>query len=320
MKSFSYLIVLSLAVNLLGCKNQNQVKQNERLTTVSESEELVFGDKKLTYFIEGQCIPCIVCADGNIQAYCLSDNLKENFQFVFTEPRHGTYYDEPKDYSGISMDTIVDDIEILRKKLKYDKIYVLGHSICGLIALEYARKYPQNTYGAIMINTPPHFHKDYMDIVSTNWEAKASEGRKAIYEMNNDQLKKMNLDSLNEVERSILEEKASVPMKWRDSLYNISPIIINYRLNAEGWNHFFSMMQDYDIARSEVKVPIFLSLGSYDFIVPQSLWGNYIDKFSSMTVYHFKRSGHFPQVEEQELFDKQLLDWKAKCNSISLVK
>ena len=112
MKSFSYLIVLSLAVNLLGCKNQNQVKQNERLTTVSESEELVFGDKKLTYFIEGQGIPCIVCADGNIQAYCLSENLKKNFQIVFTEPRHGTYYDEPKDYSYISMDTIVDDIEI----------------------------------------------------------------------------------------------------------------------------------------------------------------------------------------------------------------
>ena len=59
----------------------------------------------------------------------------------------------------------------------------------GLIALEYARKYPQNAYGAIMINTPPHFHKDYMDIVWTNWEAKASEGRKAIYKMNNDQLK-----------------------------------------------------------------------------------------------------------------------------------
>ena len=138
--------------------------------------------------------------------------------------------------------------------------------------------------------------------------------------MNNDQLKKMNLDSLNVVERSILEEKTSVPMKWRDSLYNISPIIINYRINAEGWNHFFSMMQDYDINRSEVKVPVFLSLGSYDFIVPQSLWENYLDKFPTMTVYHFTKSGHSPQVEEQELFDEQLLDWKAKSNSISVVK
>jgi proline iminopeptidase len=48
------------------------------------------------------------------------------------------------------MDSIVDDIEILRKKLGYDKIYVHGHSIIGLIALEYGRKYPQNTCGVIM--------------------------------------------------------------------------------------------------------------------------------------------------------------------------
>jgi proline iminopeptidase len=303
------MIILSIAITILGCRNQNQVKQNEKLKTVTGSGEIVFGDKKVTYFIEGQGLPCIVCADGNIQAYCLSETLKRNFQIVFTEPRHGTYYDEPKDYSSISMDTVIDDIEILRKKLKFDKIYVLGHSICGLIALEYARKFPQNTYGAIMINTPPHFHKDYMDIVSTNWEANASKGRKVIYEKNNEQLKKMNLDSLNGTERSVLEEKASVPMKWRDSLYNITPIIQSYRVNTEGWNHFFSMMQDYDLTRSEVKVPIFLSLGSYDFIVPQSIWDDYTDKFSSMTVYHFNKSGHFPQVEEQELFDKRLIDW-----------
>lgn len=307
MKALSYLIALSIVFTLYGCKNHNQTNKDKRL--ISKSGELVFGDKKVTYYIEGQGIPCIVCADGNIQAYCLSENLKKNFQIIFTEPRHGTYYDEPKDYSNISMDTIIGDIEILRKKLKYDKFYVLGHSICGLIALEYARKYPQNTYGVIMINTPPHFHKDYMAIVSNNWETKASQGRKIVYKMNNDQLKKVNLDSLNGVERSILEEKASVPMKWRDSIYNITPIIQNYRANTEGWNHFFSMMQDYDIARSEIKVPIFLSLSSYDFIVPQSIWDDYINKFPTLTVKRFQKSGHYPQVEEQELFDKQLLTW-----------
>jgi len=307
MKALYYLIALLIVFTFFGCKNQNQTNKDKRV--ISKSGELVFGDKKVTYYIEGQGIPCIVCADGNIQEYCLSENLKKNFQIIFTDPRHGTYYDEPKDYSNISMDTIIGDIEILRKKLKYDKIYVLGHSICGLIALEYARKYPQNTYGVIMINTPPHFHKDYMDIVSNNWEAKASQGRKMVYKMNNDQLKKVNLDSLNGAERSILEEKASVPMKWRDSIYNITPIIQNYRANTEGWNHFFSMMQDYDIARSEIKVPIFLSLSSYDFIVPQSIWDDYIDKFPTLTVKRFQKSGHYPHVEEQELFDKQLLTW-----------
>ena len=60
----------------------------------------------------------------------------------------------------------------------YEKIFVLGHSIIGLIALEYPRKYPDRTMGVIMINTPPHFNPGYMDIIWANWEEEASEERK----------------------------------------------------------------------------------------------------------------------------------------------
>jgi pimeloyl-ACP methyl ester carboxylesterase len=119
----------------------------------------------------------------------------------------------------------------------------------------------------------------------------------------------MNQDSLTGTEIAILEETANVPMKWCDSVYNITPLVHNMLVNTEGWNHFFNFIQDYEITKSEIKVPIFLSLGSFDFMVPQSLWDDYINKFPSMTVNRFRKSGHFPQVEEKELFDKQLLDW-----------
>ena len=130
--------------------------------------------------------------------------------------------------------------------------------------------------------------------------------------MNNEKLKKMNKDTLTGTEIAILEETANVPMKWCDSVYNITPLIHNILVNTEGWNHFFNFIQDYEMTNSEIKVPIFLSLGSFDFMVPQSLWDEYINKFPTLTVKRFKKSGHFPQVEEQELFDKQLLDWLRK--------
>jgi proline iminopeptidase len=309
MRTLSFLVVLLIAITFFGCKNHNQSNKNKEELSVSKSGELVFGDKKITYFIEGEGMPCIVCADAIIQSNCISNNLKKNFKFIFAEPRFSSYYMEQKNYSNITMDSIVDDIEILRKKLGYDKIYVLGHSIIGLIALEYGRKYPQNTVGVIMINTPPYFHNDYMDFVWSNFKENASEGRRRIYEMNNEKLKKMNKDSLTGTDIAILEETANVPVKWRDSVYNITPLIHNIQVNTEGWNHFFSFIQDYIITKSEIKVPIFLSLGSFDFIVPQSLWDEFINKFPTLTVKRFKKSGHFPQVEEQELFDHQLLDW-----------
>jgi proline iminopeptidase len=220
MKTLSYLLLLIIAFTFSGCKNQNQTNKKKEGQAVSKPGELVFGDKKVTYFIEGQGMPCIVCADANLQSNCLSENLKKSFQFIFSEPRISTYY--AKDYSSLSMDTIVDDIEILRKKLGFDKIYVLGHSICGLMALEYSRKYPQYTFGVIMINTPPHYHSDYWDLVSHNWDTKASSERKLIYKTNKSILSKMNIDSISEIKRAFEEYKANVPMYFRDSVYDVT--------------------------------------------------------------------------------------------------
>ncbi len=306
-KLFTIIPLVILLCFIFGCQKQGNQDKKEPMT--SKSGELVFGNKNVTHTIEGKGSPCFVCADGNLQTKCLSENLKNHIQFIFLEQRHSTYYGEPKDYSDISMDTILDDIETLRKKLKSDKIYVLGHSIIGLIAIEYGRKYPQNTKGVIMLNTPPHFHNDYMDIVSKNWSTNASEERKKIYKSNKERLNNMNLDSLSEAERTAMQYQANVPMYFYDPLYDISPAFQEYRENTEGWNHFYAMMRDYDITRSKINLPIFLSLGSYDFMVPYSLWDDYIEKFPTLTVIQFKKSGHFPQLEEQELFDNQLLSW-----------
>ena len=49
-----------------------------------------------------------------------------------------------------------DDVEQIRKALDIPKICVLGHSIHGNLALEYARKYPQHTSHVIVIGAPPN--------------------------------------------------------------------------------------------------------------------------------------------------------------------
>ncbi|MFC2126149.1 alpha/beta fold hydrolase [Bacteroidota bacterium] len=260
----------------------------------------------MTYSIEGKGQPCFVCADGDLQKGCISDNLKEHFQFVFIEQRHSTIYEETKDYSNITMDTIVDDMEMLRTKLGFDKVYVLGHSIIGLIALEYARKYPENTKGVIMINTPPHFNMDYMKNINKYWDENASEKRKKILAKNLKNLELINKDSISKEEWNYLSYKAYAPKNYYDSLYNDTPY---FRVNEEGWNHFFSIMSEYDIAKSLIETPIFLSLAKFDFMMPESFWDDYKDKFETLTINRFEKSGHYPHVEEQELFDKLLLSW-----------
>ncbi len=307
MKPYKYLFFLLFILATTGCKFQKQEAQKSQ--KIKNSGKLIFGDKRVTYFIEGEGLPCFICADGEWQRNCISNSLKDLFQFVFIEQRHSSLYDNQRDYSKITMDTIVNDLEILRKNLEFEKIYVLGHSITGLLALEYARKYPERTLGVIMINTPPHFIPGYMDIVWANWEEKASEERKMIYENNKQSLQSLNKDSITEEKWNYLEYEARVPMDWYNPGYNVSELYPQIRINNEGWNHFYSLMKYYDIVRSQIKVPIFLSLGEHDYIMPELMWDDYQDKLEELTIYRFKKSGHYPHVEEHELFERQLLNW-----------
>jgi len=305
MKTLKFLMVVLISASIIGCKNQGK-NSSDKQNIIPKSGELVFGDKKVTYVMEGEGIPCFVCADSEIQKIFLSDELKKHFQFVYIEQRHSTYYDEPRDYSKITMDTIVDDIELLRTKLGFDKVYVLGHSIIGLIALEYARKYPENTKGVIMINTPPHFNMNYMKIINKYWDENASEERKKILLNNLKNLELLNKDSISKDEWNYLSNKAYAPKNYYDSLYYDTP---HFRLNEEGWNHFYSIMREYDIERTRIEPPVFLSLSKFDFMVPEFMWDEYIENFKTFTIVRFKKSGHLPHAEEQELFDKQLLKW-----------
>ena len=69
-------------------------------------------------------------------------------------------------------------------------------------------------------------------------------------------------------------------------------------------------MNSYDVrANAPVDVPVFMSQSIHDYIVPYKLWDEYLEVFSDLTLEVFEKSGHTPQLEEQELFDKLLLEW-----------
>lgn len=56
---------------------------------------------------------------------------------------------------GYSIDQAVDDLENLRKSLGIDRWTVLGHSYGGLLAQNYAKKYPQSCKGLVLTCASP---------------------------------------------------------------------------------------------------------------------------------------------------------------------
>ncbi|UTM21757.1 alpha/beta fold hydrolase [Dyadobacter chenhuakuii] len=55
------------------------------------------------------------------------------------------------------LDRMVEDIEELRQNLNLKKMYLLAHSFGGIIAINYAKKYPQYVRGLILANATLHF-------------------------------------------------------------------------------------------------------------------------------------------------------------------
>lgn len=67
-----------------------------------------------------------------------------------------------KDTAQFQLDTLADDIELIRKKLGFDQVIVMGHSGHAYMALEYAKRYPAHVSHLVMLCAGPNLSKDGM--------------------------------------------------------------------------------------------------------------------------------------------------------------
>ena len=101
------------------------------------------------------------------------------------------------------------------------------------------------------------------------------------------------------------------PKYWYDMNYDAKWLWKDITINTEILTSLYeSVFRDYFIFRNERSVPspVFAAIGRYDYVDPCTLWEGFED-IKGLTVRVFERSGHTPQLEESELFDRELLDW-----------
>lgn len=80
------------------------------------------------------------------------NNLEKKLKMVYYDQRGCGRSDisASKDYS---LDRMIEDIEDIRRSLGVEKIYLMSHSFGGIIAVNYAKKYPNRLYGLILLNS-----------------------------------------------------------------------------------------------------------------------------------------------------------------------
>jgi proline iminopeptidase len=266
---------------------------------------------KLQYIVEGNGTPTIVVGSSLYYSRTFSKNLRNSLKLAFVDHRGFSPPYNCKDTSLFQLDSLVDDIELVRKKLGFDKIIVIGHSGHAFMALEYAKKYPANVSHVVMMCVGPNYSREGHLAAERYLNDSVCPERKAALAKN--------LTRLPE-EISAAPEKAFItycllmgPKSWFDYNYDATKLWEGIEVNMAMFDYVWGeVFRDIDITENldKLQAPVLLALGRYDYLVPPPyMWEGVRDKFSNLTIRIFEKSSHAPHFEEPELFDKELLDW-----------
>jgi len=75
---------------------------------------------------------------------------QEGIEFYYYDQLGSYYSDQPADSSLWQTARFVEEVETVRKALKLEQFYLLGHSWGGILAIEYAMKYQDHLAGLIV--------------------------------------------------------------------------------------------------------------------------------------------------------------------------
>jgi proline iminopeptidase len=100
---------------------------------------------KIHYVVKGEGIPCLVIGSSIYYPRTFSQGLSEHLKMYFVDmpwfaSERGAWLAD-----SMSIEKINGFVEEIRRQLKLEKALLMGHSIHGTIAMEYAKAYPRKT-------------------------------------------------------------------------------------------------------------------------------------------------------------------------------
>ncbi len=170
----------------------------------SESMLVNIRGREYPITISGSGIPCLAIGTGTLTTRTLSKRFKEEFKIYSSD----LYWEEKQgleDPTTLTMDMIVDDIALLGKELKLDSYIVIGHSAFGIVALEFAKKYPRLALGIIMIGTPVNSNSTVAEQNDRLFHLHADKNRKLIDSQRRALIAQEDLSKLSSSERFLRE-------------------------------------------------------------------------------------------------------------------
>ncbi len=266
----------------------------------------------LFYTVRGQGPTCLVLSSIGTAPYerLMPEALDDHLQLVFVDLRGGGK--STGNAEDLTFDLLADDLDAIRRALRVERVAVFGHSILGVLAIEYARRRPAHVSHVIAVGTPPSGDMVTLSANATKFfERDASADRK--------QVLKENLARLPANASLRQTMQAQTPMRFFEARLDTAPLFADSVVNLTLLQHLMgTLTPDWDVtaAAADLTVPMLLALGRYDYTTPHVLWEPVVGLLPDVTARRFEESGHHPFFEEPDLFVDVVTQWMADTSGV----
>lgn len=266
----------------------------------------------LRYLMEGSGIPVLVLGSSIYYPRTFSQRLRTTFRMAFVDVRHFAQNDGSFCLHRISLDTYLEDIESVRDHLGLQEAIVIGHSHHGNLALEYAKRHPQRVPHLVLIGSPPLDVNATVQAADAYWENHASTHRKTVLREKLAALDARDLEKMTPEQAYVIRYVAEASKYWHDPTYDAAHLWRGMPVDMgliKVFRNFFANRYTLHWDPERLSTRILVVAGRHDYVVPHILWDGVRPTLPDLAFHLFERSGHTPQLEEPEHFDRVLLEW-----------
>ncbi|MPM69288.1 2-succinyl-6-hydroxy-2,4-cyclohexadiene-1-carboxylate synthase [bioreactor metagenome] len=253
----------------------------------------------------GEGTPCIFIHGGpgawskDFEVYC-GEKLEKSFEMIYLDQR-GCGRSEGDENTDYSINKIVEDIELIRKKLNIKRWILLAHSFGGIIATSYVNKYQENVHGLILANCTLNFNQSL--------ESQINKG----YELLNITRKENEINLIEEwkkVAYNLVKEDKYYILQYKDynnyiKMNSIDDKIININMSNQSFNNK-SYFLDYCKLSEKINTPTLIIIGSEDYAIGVKHFENF--KFQDKIIKTINGK-HTPYLEDTSEFIKVIEEY-----------
>ena len=257
------------------------------------------------YEICGEGVPVLVMHGGlGLDHQYLRpalDDLAGSAELVFYDHRGNGRSAPVEDWDHVTLESLADDADALRRALGFDRFVLYGHSYGGFVAITYALRHQQRLSGLILAGTAANLW--HPPDIPPDADPDAVAAFRALFGG------PMGSDS----EWAETWSRA-LPLYWpemdRDAATDIHRRTI-YR--ADAWNRSGPALAGYDVLdeMARIDVPVLLLCGWRDFLFGPACYGDMHAVLPRSELVILEGGGHLSFLSERERHREAVAGWLA---------